>query len=102
MSLNLNFFGCCFEYFNATWQDAYCLKSVFHYANLVARREAKTEIRHRDWSGKKAVAKGVFATESRRRICNLHEKIYLVENGLNTAFRFESRLLNCRDDKRQC
>ena len=27
----------------------YCLKPVFHYANLFARREAKTRIRQRDW-----------------------------------------------------
>ena len=31
------------------------VKPVFHNANLFARREAKTEMRHRDWSAKKVV-----------------------------------------------
>ena len=58
------------------------LKPVFHYANLFVRRQAKTEIWHHDWSAKKAVAKSIFARQSRCRICNSCEQIRLVENGL--------------------
>ena len=44
--------------FNVSFRSE-LIKPVFHYTNLFARREAKTVIRHRNWSAKKPVANHV-------------------------------------------
>ena len=59
--------------------------TVLFYRNSTAHiclRDAKTEIRYRDESAKKALIKRVFASQSHCSTCILREHIRLVENGL--------------------
>ena len=54
---------------------------VAHLTLFFTTRIRSREIRHRDWSAKKPVAKSVFASQSRCRICSSREQVRLVENG---------------------